>query len=50
MKALEKQLVALNGATPSTWEGIKADSLKAFDAVSDGFDQARQWVSQKIAP
>lgn len=50
MKVLEKQLVALEGATPSTWDGIKADSLKAYVAVDDGFDDARRWVSEQIAP
>jgi len=50
MKLLEKQLVALNGATPTTWEGIKADSLKAYEAVGEGVNQARLWVSEKIAP
>ena len=47
---LKKQLDDAKGATESTWDTVKADTQKAFDAVKDGFNQSRQWVSDKIAP
>ena len=47
---LTKQLDNVRNATESTWDSVKADSQKALDSVKDGFQQARQWVSDKIAP
>jgi len=47
---LTKQLDNARNATESTWDSVKADSQKAFDSAKDGFQQARQWVSDKIAP
>ena len=43
---LNKQLDDARNATDSTWDSIK----KAYEATKDGFNQARQWVSEKIAP
>jgi len=48
--ALTKQLDNVRNATESTWDSVKAASEKAFDSAKDGFQQARQWVSDKIAP
>ncbi len=47
---LNKQLADAQNATESTWDSVKAGSQKAWDALKDGFQQTRQWVSDKIAP
>ena len=47
---LNKQLEEVKNATESTWDSVKAGSKKAFNELKDGFNQARQWVSDKIAP
>ena len=47
---LTKQLDAAKNATESTWGDIKAGFQKGYSELKDGFNQARQWVSDKIAP
>jgi hypothetical protein len=47
---LSKQLDNVRNATESTWVSVKATSEKAFDSAKDGFQQARQWLSDKIQP
>ena len=47
---LNKQLDDAKNATESTWDSVKAGCSKAYEATKDGFNQARQWVSDKIAP
>lgn len=47
---LNKQLDAVNSATESTWDSVKTTSRKAYDSLKEGFQQSRQWVSDKIAP
>ena len=47
---LGKQLDEARNATESTWDSVKAGSKKAYNELKDGFDQARRWVSDKIAP
>ena len=47
---LNKQLEEVKNATESTWDSVKAGSRKAYNELKDGFNQARQWVSEKIAP
>jgi chromosome segregation ATPase len=47
---LNKQLDEAKNATESTWDSVKAGFQKAYDATKDGINQARQWVSDKIAP
>jgi chromosome segregation ATPase len=47
---LNQQLDKAKGASESTWADVKAGSQKAYDEAKDGFQQARQWVSDKIAP
>jgi ElaB/YqjD/DUF883 family membrane-anchored ribosome-binding protein len=47
---LTKQLDSARNATESTWDSVKATSQKAFDSAKDGFQQARQWLSDKIQP
>jgi uncharacterized membrane-anchored protein YhcB (DUF1043 family) len=47
---LNKQLDNVRNSTESTWDSVKAASQKAFDSLKDGFQQSRQWASNKIAP
>ena len=47
---LSQQLADAQNATESTWDSVKASCKKAYEATKDGFNQARQWVSDKIAP
>lgn len=47
---LGKQLGEAKNATESTWDSVKATSKKAYNELKDGFNEARQWVSEKIAP
>ena len=47
---LNQQLADATNATESTWDSVKADSKKAYDALAKSFADARQWVSDKIAP
>jgi len=47
---LTRQLEDARNATESTWESVKAGSRKAYNELKDGFNQARQWMSEKIAP
>ena len=50
MAQLNKQLDEARNATESTWDSVKGGFEKAYEASKDGFQQARQWVSDKIAP
>ena len=47
---LKKQIDASSNATESTWDSVKSGTQKAYDSLKDGFNQSRQWVSDKIAP
>jgi hypothetical protein len=47
---LHRQLDAAINATESTWDDVKAGSRTAYHELKDGFHQARQWASDKIAP
>ena len=47
---LNQQLADAQNATESTWDSVKASSQKAYDAAEKSFMDARQWVSDKIAP
>jgi len=47
---LNKQLDEVKNATESTWDSVKVTAKKAYEATKSGFNQARQWVSDKIAP
>jgi hypothetical protein len=47
---LNKQLDEIRNATESTWDSVKTTSRKAYNDLKDGFNQSRQWVSDKIAP
>jgi predicted nucleic acid-binding Zn-ribbon protein len=47
---LNKQLDEAKNATESTWDSVKSGFSKGYEATKDGFNKARQWVSDKIAP
>lgn len=47
---LNRQLDEAKNATESTWRDVEASFRKGYDELKDGFHQARQWVSEKIAP
>jgi archaellum component FlaC len=47
---LNKQVEEAKSATESTWGDVKAAFNKGYSELKDGFQQARQWVSEKVAP
>jgi cytochrome c556 len=47
---LNKQLDGVKDATESTWDSVKAGVNKAYTSSKNGFQEARLWVSEKIAP
>lgn len=47
---LNKQLDEVKNATECTWDYVKGGFKKAYESSKDGFNQARQWVSDKVAP
>ena len=47
---LNKELDGVKDATESTWEDVKAGFKKGYDETKDAFNQARQWLSDKIEP
>jgi len=47
---LDTQLKEARNATESTWESVKAGTKNAYEALKEGFQESRQWVSEKIAP
>jgi chromosome segregation ATPase len=47
---LNKQLDEVKNASESTWDSVKSGTSKAYDSLKDGFQQSRQWLSEKIAP
>jgi hypothetical protein len=47
---LNQQLEEAKNATESTWGDVKAGFTKGYGELKDGFQQARQWVSDKVAP
>jgi cytochrome c556 len=50
MATLTKQLEEARNATESTWAGVQARFKKGYGELEDKFQQARQWLSDKIAP
>ena len=47
---LNKQAVQATDASESSWDSAKGDFKKSYEASKNGFNQARQWLSEKIAP
>jgi cytochrome c556 len=44
---LNQQLEEVKNATASTWDSVKTGFNKAYNSSKDGFQEARQWVSDK---
>jgi hypothetical protein len=47
---LDTQLEETKRASQSAWTDVKTASRKGLDDAKDTFHQARQWLSDKIAP
>jgi cytochrome c556 len=47
---LNKQLDEVKNASEPTWDSVKDGFKKGYESSKDGFNQARQWVSDRIAP
>ena len=47
---LKQQLADVQNATESTWDSVKATTKSAYDSTAKGVLDARQWLSDKIAP
>lgn len=47
---LSQDLADDQNATDSTWDSVKAGTKKTYDSLASSFADARQWVSDKIAP
>jgi chromosome segregation ATPase len=47
---LEGQLNEVRNATAANWEAVKAGFETAYNETRQSFDEARQWLSQQIAP
>jgi chromosome segregation ATPase len=47
---LTSQLAEARSATESTWDSVKAGFKQGYSELENGFNEARQWVSDKIAP
>jgi cytochrome c556 len=47
---LNMKLADVENATESNWDNVKAGFNQAMDGVKDSFQQARQWLADKIAP
>jgi len=47
---LNRQLDDATNATESSWDKFKADVRRTHDASKEDFKQARQWLSEKVAP
>jgi len=47
---LNHQLDGVRNATESTWDSVKAGTKKGWESLKEGFQEARQWTSDKIAP
>lgn len=48
--SLNQKLDEVGNATESTWEEVKAGFKKAYEETKKSFNEARQWLSEKIAP
>ncbi len=49
-KQLGQQLDNIKNANQSTWDSVKAGAYRAYESLTNGVLQARQWLSEKIAP
>jgi archaellum component FlaC len=49
-KNLDLHIDKVQNSTEATWEDVKEGSKKALDDVKAGFNEARAWAAEKIAP
>jgi cytochrome c556 len=47
---LNKRLDRVNDSTESTWDDVKAGFRQGYEDTKKSFNDARQWLSEKIAP
>jgi len=47
---LHTQLENVKDSSASTWENVKSAASTAYDELKVGFNNTREWVSEKIAP
>lgn len=47
---LSRQLEEVKNASESKWEDVKIRSQETFESLEEGFQESRQWLSEKIAP
>ena len=47
---LGQKLGEAQSASESTWNDVKAAFKKGYGELADGFQQARRWASDKLAP
>jgi phage host-nuclease inhibitor protein Gam len=47
---LNTQLATAQTATETNWDSVKAGTKTAYESAEKDFNDARQWVSDKIAP
>ena len=47
---LKQQLADAQNATESTWDSVKAGAKSTYAACAKGVLDARQWISDKVAP
>ena len=47
---LRTKLEEARAATESTWDDVKAGLERVYGEAKERFQQARQWISEKIAP
>lgn len=49
-ESLEKQLEVVRDAESSTWDVVKTSTGEAYNDLKSGFNDMRQWLSNKMAP
>ncbi len=47
---LEARINEVKGSTATTWDTVKANTRETYDNLINNFDDARQWMSDKLAP
>lgn len=47
---LRTELDKVKDATASTWDKVKAGTSNTYDSLKDSFNDARQWMSDLLAP
>ncbi len=50
LAGLDKQLDGIKHVGESTWDKVKDGFNKSYDEVKGSLNQAREWLSEKIAP